>query len=386
MPVKIDGSVAVVTGAGSGIGRSIAAALASAGASVVAGDIDAGSAAETAAMIGGVAAAADAASTDGIATLLDTARRTFGPVDIYVANAGITGQPGLGDDEAAWDRIIDINLRAHIRAAKAVVPEWLERGSGHFVAVASAAGLLTQLGAAPYSVTKHAAVGFAEWLAITYGDKGIGVSCVCPMGVDTPLLRGMSDSPDAEIRVAGAAVTSAGAVIDPDTVAALVVQAIADQNVPGAAPPRGADHVSAEGRRLRPVDRRDAPLPTHPGLITHPAGARRRIVSRADLGRPHRRERLRLPEARCWVRPGVPWLSPTCADRCPTNMQLVGRETGTSISRSTRPSGVYRMTLLPCHFADQTHPSESTVRPSGSAGLRSVANTRPLWISPVVES
>lgn len=218
----------MVTGAGSGIGRSIAMALASAGASVVAGDIDEASAAETAALIGGVGAVADASRTDGIATLLDTARQKFGPVDIYVANAGITGQPGLGDDEAAWDQIIDVNLRAHIRAAKAVVPEWIERGGGHFVAVASAAGLLTQLGAAPYSVTKHAALGFAEWLAITYGDKGIGVSCVCPMGVDTPLLRGMSDSPDAEIRVAGAAVTSAGEVIGPDTVAALVVQAITD--------------------------------------------------------------------------------------------------------------------------------------------------------------
>lgn len=227
--MKVDGAVAVVTGAGSGIGRSIAAALAAAGASVVAADINANSAAETAALIGGVGVAADACSADGIATLLDTARQTFGPVDIYVANAGITGQPNLGDDEAAWDQIIDVNLRAHIRAAKAVVPEWVERGSGHFVTVASAAGLLTQLGAAPYSVTKHAAVGFAEWLAITYGDKGIGVSCVCPMGVDTPLLRGMSDSSDEEIRVAGAAVTSAGAVIDPDTVAALVVQAIADE-------------------------------------------------------------------------------------------------------------------------------------------------------------
>jgi NAD(P)-dependent dehydrogenase (short-subunit alcohol dehydrogenase family) len=226
--VDIDGSVAVVTGAGSGIGRALAVALASAGAAVVAGDIDAASAAETATTIGGVSAASDASSTEGIATLLDTARHAFGPVDIYVANAGITGEPGLGDDEAAWDRIIDINLRAHIRAAKAVVPEWVERGGGHFLAVASAAGLLTQLGAAPYSVTKHAAVGFAEWLAITYGDRGIGVSCLCPMGVDTPLLRGMSESPDEEIRVAGAAVTSAGAVLDPDTVATLAVQAIVD--------------------------------------------------------------------------------------------------------------------------------------------------------------
>lgn len=220
--------MAVVTGAGSGIGRSIAVALASAGASVVAGDIDTASVAETASMTGGVAAVADAASTEGIATLLDTARRAFGPVDIYIANAGIGGPPGLGDDEAAWDRIIDVNLRAHVRAAKALVPEWLERGSGYFVAVASAAGLLTQLGAAPYSVTKHAAVGFAEWMAITYGDRGIGVSCVCPMGVDTALLRGMSESGDAETRTAAAAVTQAGAVIGPDAVAERVVQAITD--------------------------------------------------------------------------------------------------------------------------------------------------------------
>lgn len=216
----------MVTGAGSGIGRSIAAALASAGAAVVAGDIDADSAARTAEMIGGVAVAADAATTSGIATLVDSARGVFGPVDIYVANAGIAGQSGLGDDEAAWDRIIDINLRGHIRAAKALVPEWLERGRGYFVTVASAAGLLTQIGAAPYSVTKHAAVAFAEWLAITHGDNGIGVTCVCPMGVDTPLLRGMSESPDAAIRVAGTAVTSAGAVIDPDAVALLTVAAI----------------------------------------------------------------------------------------------------------------------------------------------------------------
>ena len=224
--MKVDGAVAVVTGAGSGIGKAIATALTAAGASVVAGDIDGHAAAQTAAKIGGVGLAADASSVDGIASLINAARKQYGPVDIFVANAGITGQPGLGDDEAGWDQIIDINFRAHIRAAKALVPEWLERGTGYFVAVASAAGLLTQLGAAGYSVTKHAAVGFAEWLSITYGDKGIGVSCVCPMGVDTPLLRGMVDSSDPTIRVAGQAVAVAGEVIGPDVVAALTVEAI----------------------------------------------------------------------------------------------------------------------------------------------------------------
>jgi len=226
--MKIDGAVAVVTGAGSGIGRSIATALAAAGASVVVGDIDGHAAAGTAAKIDGVAVAADVSTEAGIAELIGAARTQYGPVDIYVANAGITGPPGLGDDETDWDRIIDINVRGHIRAAKALVPQWLERGSGYFVSVASAAGLLTQLGAAGYSVTKHAAVGFAEWLSITYGDKGIGVSCVCPMGVDTPLLRDMVDSSDPALRVAGNAVAVAGEVIGPDTVAAATIEAIND--------------------------------------------------------------------------------------------------------------------------------------------------------------
>jgi len=226
--MKIDGAVAVVTGAGSGIGRSIASALAAAGASVVAGDIDGAASAATAAKIDGVGVAADASTETGIDSLLTAALTQYGPVDIYVANAGITGPPGLGDDEAAWDRIIDINVRGHIRAAKALVPHWTERGSGHFVAVASAAGLLTQLGAAGYSVTKHAAVGFAEWLSITYGDKGIGVSCVCPMGVDTPLLQDMVNAADPAMRIAGTAVAVAGEVIGPDVVAAATIEAITE--------------------------------------------------------------------------------------------------------------------------------------------------------------
>jgi NAD(P)-dependent dehydrogenase (short-subunit alcohol dehydrogenase family) len=231
--MHIEDSVAVVTGAGSGIGRALAAALAAAGASVVAGDIDDAGAEQTAERIRTTGAAAvgvraDAGSAAGIATLIASARAEFGPVDVYVANAGIIGPPGLGDDERDWDRIIDLNVRGHVRAAKALVPEWLDRGRGHFVTVASAAGLLTQIGAAGYAVTKHAAVGFAEWLSITYGDNGIGVTCVCPMGVDTPFLDSMRTSTDSAVRVGAAAVVNAGDVIGPERVADLTVDAVRD--------------------------------------------------------------------------------------------------------------------------------------------------------------
>jgi NAD(P)-dependent dehydrogenase (short-subunit alcohol dehydrogenase family) len=229
--MQIEGSVAVITGAGSGIGRALAREFAAAGASVVAGDVSSGGVRDTAEDVrsaGGkaVGVVADAATTEGITSLVDAARAEFGPVDVFVANAGIIGAPGLGDDEADWDRILDVNLRAHVRAAKVVVPEWLECGHGHFVAVASAAGLLTQVGAAGYSVTKHAAVGFAEWLSITYGDKGIGVSCVCPMGVDTPLLTGITESSDPTARMSAAAVRNAGEVVGPERVAELTVEAV----------------------------------------------------------------------------------------------------------------------------------------------------------------
>ncbi|WP_395307901.1 SDR family oxidoreductase [Mycobacterium sp. AMU20-3851] len=225
--MQIEGSVVVITGAGAGIGRALAAAFTAAGASVVAGDIDPQAAAETAADIGdrAVGAGADAASIDGIASLLNVARSTFGPVDIFVANAGIIGAPGLGND-AEWDRVLDVNLRAHIRAADALLPEWTTRGSGHFVSVASAAGLLTQIGAAGYAVSKHAAVGFAEWLAITYGDNGIGVTVACPMGVATPLLSAIVESDDPAAQVAANSITTAGAVLSAEDVAAAVLDGV----------------------------------------------------------------------------------------------------------------------------------------------------------------
>lgn len=230
--MQIDNSVVAITGAASGIGRALAEAFAGAGATVVLGDLDTAGLTETAdgiASSGGTVRAlrVDAAAVGDLETMIATAEREFGPVDVFVANAGIIGGPGMGT-ESDWDRILDVNLRAHIRAASLLVPQWQRRGRGHFVGVASAAGLLTQIGAAGYAVTKHAAVGFAEWLAVTYGDEGIGVTCVCPMGVDTPLLTGIRESADATARVAADSVISAGVVLTPQQVAELTVAAVAE--------------------------------------------------------------------------------------------------------------------------------------------------------------
>jgi NAD(P)-dependent dehydrogenase (short-subunit alcohol dehydrogenase family) len=211
--VDVEGKVAVVTGAGGGIGAALAAALRAAGATVVTTDLK-----------GDVDVTADVSRTDEIERVLAAAP---GPVDLYCANAGIGGEQGLGDDEAAWAQIIDVNVLAHVRAARLLLPGWLERGSGYFVGTASAAGLLTQIGAAPYSVTKHAAVAFAEWLSVTYGDRGVGVSCLCPMGVNTDMLNGGLDAEDADVALGANVVAAAGDILEPDEVAAKVLEAIA---------------------------------------------------------------------------------------------------------------------------------------------------------------
>jgi NAD(P)-dependent dehydrogenase (short-subunit alcohol dehydrogenase family) len=233
--VKVTEKVAIVTGGGNGIGRALAAKLAEQDARVVVADIDSRACDAVADAINAerpgvaVGVAADVSDTGQIEQLIQRAESEFGPVDLYFANAGITGVSGLDVTDDEWDRSLDINLRAHIRAAQLLVPGWVERGEGYFVSTASAAGLLTQLGSATYSVTKHAAVGFAEWLNITFGDQGVRVSCLCPMGVNTNLLYSPGESDDPLARLATRAVTTAGDVLEPDDVADVVLQAIEDE-------------------------------------------------------------------------------------------------------------------------------------------------------------
>lgn len=187
------GACVVVTGAGNGIGAALATALAARGAHVVVADLDAESAARTVDVIetaGGTAVAApgDAASEDGVAALIGTAREAFGPVQAWFANAGVDRGRGLDATEAEWALSLDVNVMAHVRAARALLPEWLDAGGGRFVVTASAAGLLTMLEAPAYSVTKHGAVAFAEWLSATYRHRGVVVQALCPQGVQTRML------------------------------------------------------------------------------------------------------------------------------------------------------------------------------------------------------
>ncbi|MFG2498877.1 SDR family NAD(P)-dependent oxidoreductase [Streptomyces sp. NPDC048441] len=181
----------VVTGAGGGIGAALARRFAAAGARVVVNDLDAAKAEAVAEEIGAVAVPGDAS------TVVPAARDALsGTIDVYCANAGL----GSGGSEAApaevWATAWDVNVMAHVRAAHALLPDWLERGSGRFVSTVSAAGLLTMIGAAPYSVTKHGAYAFAEWLSLTYRHRGINVHAICPQGVRTDMLAATGTAGD----------------------------------------------------------------------------------------------------------------------------------------------------------------------------------------------
>jgi NAD(P)-dependent dehydrogenase (short-subunit alcohol dehydrogenase family) len=217
------GSVAVVTGAGGGIGAALATRFAADGASVVVADLDGEAARSVAARIGGVPETLDVADAAAVTDLVERTVGRFGRVDLFCANAGITTELGLDAPDALWQRSFEVNVMAHVHAARAVVPHMLASGGGHFLATASAAGLLTAPADAPYSVTKHATVGFAEWLAIAYGDRGLGVSVLCPMGVATPMLLGPLEAGVASAR----AVAASGEILSPEAVADAVVKGLA---------------------------------------------------------------------------------------------------------------------------------------------------------------
>ncbi len=182
----------VITGAGSGIGRALAERFAAeAPRALILADINEEAVRGVAESLGEVSSAlrVDVGHEQEVRALVDRAREIAGPIDLFCSNAGVPG-PGGGPEasDEEWDRAWRINVMAHVWAARAVLPEMLDRGEGYLLSTASAAGILTQVGALVYSVTKHAAVAVAEWLAITYRDSGIGVSCLCPLGVRTPML------------------------------------------------------------------------------------------------------------------------------------------------------------------------------------------------------
>ena len=211
----------MVTGAAGGIGRALALRCAAEGARVAATDVQADALSRVGESLGDghMTVAADVTDSGAMTALIDRVESELGPVEVFFANAGVAiGEDPMGTPDEVWDQAFAVNVRAHVLAARRLLPGWLDRGEGYFVATASAAGLLTQIGSAPYAVTKHAAVAFAEWLSVTYGDRGVRVSCLCPMGVRTAMTEGDE--------LAHRVVRDAGAMLEPEQVAEVVIEAI----------------------------------------------------------------------------------------------------------------------------------------------------------------
>lgn len=229
--MELAGKIVVVTGAGGGIGSALVARFHAEGALVIASDVASNSGivealtAQLNLVRSSSAAAinADVTTERGNQALVEAAEEVFGPIDLFFANAGVAVGRGLETPEAEWETAFNVNVHAHRWAAKYLLPGWIARGEGYFCSTASAAGLLSQIGSAPYALTKHAAVAFAEWLSITHGDDGLKVSCLCPQGVNTAMLRG-GDEPGAG--PGSNVVRAAGKVLEPEEVAEVVVAGI----------------------------------------------------------------------------------------------------------------------------------------------------------------
>jgi NAD(P)-dependent dehydrogenase (short-subunit alcohol dehydrogenase family) len=239
--MDIRGRVTLITGGAGGIGEALGRALALVGAKhVVLADRDQARTDRAAAKMPhgvGVALAVDVTDEAAICDLVERVETELGPIDICCSNAGLSGAGGLDATNECWQRLWDVHVMAQVFMARAVLPRMVSRGRGHLVQTASAAGVLTNIGNAPYSVTKHATVALAEWIAINYGDLGIGVSCLCPQAVRTEMLLANLDD------TAGAAVLDAGGVLEPDAVAVEVVDAVVEQRFFVLPHPEVADYV-----------------------------------------------------------------------------------------------------------------------------------------------
>jgi len=248
--VKFDGAVTVVTGAAGGIGSALGERFHDAGATVVLSDragtnVEALAARLDARRPGSAfAVVADVSREEENKRLIDEARRVAGPIDLFFANAGVASGTDLSASEAEWSTSFDVNIHAHRWAAKYLIPEWLAAGKGYFASTASAAGVLAQIGSAPYSVTKHAAVAFAEWLSITYGARGIAVSCLCPQGVNTAMLRG-GDRPSGQPNESNV-VRAVGVVLEPAQVADIVHDALVEERFFILPHPEVADYMKVK--------------------------------------------------------------------------------------------------------------------------------------------
>ena len=217
--MDLEGKVIVVTGAAHGIGRALVERFArERPRALVLSDIDAGELAALASRVDGRAVVADVAVEADVRRLVDAALTEHGQVDLFCSNAGISVHGGAEVSNEAWRRIMEVNVMAHVYAARALLPSMLARKSGYLLNTASAAGLLASMGSAPYGVTKHAAVALAEHLAIQYGDRGICVSVLCPQAVDTNMLR-----------MAGAGAASVDGVLHTDAVAQTVIEAMDEE-------------------------------------------------------------------------------------------------------------------------------------------------------------
>lgn len=218
--MELKGSVVVVTGGASGIGLAMCRRFLAEGARVVVMADVAPATADVAREIGAEAVHLDVTSESQTRDLVGWAERQFGGIDLFCANAGILVTGGLEVNDEEWRRVMDVNFMAHLYAARSLVPAWAARGRGYLLHTASAAGLVTGIGALPYTVSKHAVVALAEWLAIEHRDEGVRFSCLCPQGVRTPMMQ--AGGPQAEAQLGPSAMS-------PDDVASVVVEGLADE-------------------------------------------------------------------------------------------------------------------------------------------------------------